>query len=240
MQKPPNAPSANTKVAPLGTVESKSGSTDTIEDDSFAMNSDDDAFFAAVDLDANLSSELEADVGRPLGEEEGIGGAIDFEEGTRGLDLEDEQDVAGPEEHFRRDLTNGSISRTAPSPHLERMKSSSSVLSIGQSPYGGHENQPAKQVYVPSNSGSRPRGGFHFPPGMNAPGAQPVHNASSNLAGTKRPADTMNSSRSFGQGMGLTQARSNGNGQSSKQQQYNRTPLAPLDIEGGQVKRVRR
>ncbi len=109
MQKPPNVPSVNTKVAPPEPVESKSGSTDTIEDDSFAMNSDDDAFFAAVDLDCNLVSELEADVGRPLGEEEGIGGAIDFEEGTRGFDLEGERDVAGPEEHFRRDLTDGSV-----------------------------------------------------------------------------------------------------------------------------------
>lgn len=65
------------------------------------MNSDDDAFFAAVDLDMHFVDETEADVGRPLGEEEGVGGAIDFDEGTRGSGFEDEQDIAGPKEHFR-------------------------------------------------------------------------------------------------------------------------------------------
>ncbi|KLO09403.1 hypothetical protein SCHPADRAFT_568139 [Schizopora paradoxa] len=104
---------------------------------------------------------------------------------------------------------------------------------------GMHES--SKQMHAPSNSSNRSRGGFHFPPGMNPPGAQAGHGMSSNLAGVKRPADAM-SSRAFGQGMGLTQARGNSNtpNKHQHQQQYNRTPLAPLDIEGGQVKRMRR
>ena len=68
------------------------------------MNSDDDAFFAAVDMDMNLIDEAEADIGRPLGDEEGVGGAIDFDEGARASHFEDERDVAGPEDHFGRNL----------------------------------------------------------------------------------------------------------------------------------------
>lgn len=59
----------------------------------FSFNSEDDAYFAAVDLGIPNIDEVDADVGPPVGEDEGIGGAIDFEEGAGELKREafDEQ-----------------------------------------------------------------------------------------------------------------------------------------------------
>lgn len=50
------------------------------QSETFSLNSDDDEFLAALDLG---EVEADADVGRPIGGEEGVGGAIDFEEGAR-------------------------------------------------------------------------------------------------------------------------------------------------------------
>ncbi|TDL18781.1 hypothetical protein BD410DRAFT_467602 [Rickenella mellea] len=51
--------------------------------DSFMFNSDDDAFLAGVDLG---EGDVAADLGRPIDSEEGVGGAIDFDEGA-GMEL---------------------------------------------------------------------------------------------------------------------------------------------------------
>lgn len=58
--------------------------------ESFSLNSDDDAFLARIDLDQG-----EVDLGRPIAEDEGIGGAIYFDDDLGGWegDMDDEMNI---------------------------------------------------------------------------------------------------------------------------------------------------
>lgn len=86
---PPLVAHPTTVLPPVPQQQQTTGAK-TLKDtahESYSLNSDDDAFFASLDLgegEMRLIDEIEADIGRPIETDEGVGGAIDFDEGKRG------------------------------------------------------------------------------------------------------------------------------------------------------------
>ncbi|KAI0703736.1 hypothetical protein BC835DRAFT_901525 [Cytidiella melzeri] len=179
----------------------------------YGMNSDDDDFFATVDLG-------EGDTG--------IGGHIDFDEGTGGVDLEVSFDQQpSPLEAVKQPRTLAQSSKplqpAGPGPRIQN-----AAANMQEKASAG--NAASRAGNIPTRTPSM--GGFHFPPGYHSKLSQPP----AAIAGSKRTADIMQGAgpRRPLQGMGLSHqpipVPTTGK----------REPLAQLDVEGGDVKRVRR
>ena len=116
------------------------------------MNSDDEALFAAVELEGGIIDELEADAGRPLGDDEGIGGAIDFEEGLlNATEGEDSQITDGSGKTLSDDILYGE--RMLLERGRQRPQGSTSAPQDQQQPTRHQRFQPDKIDQVSSNAG---------------------------------------------------------------------------------------
>lgn len=136
----PVTPAAQTRPSPP-VAEPK---PESFEDESYGLNSEDDDFFASVDLG-------------------GLGGPIDFDEGTGAVDGVDESLDDGPS------VLGGYLAKRTNDPVRAPQQQYAQQPAAPPHRAAYTSNQPSKPVQgqpVQRPSGTPSAGGFHFPPGM--------------------------------------------------------------------------